>query len=46
MEMSEEDQREEEAFNLINIVVDSAMTLISEYGWTKQDVLDSLDASL
>ncbi len=44
--MDEDDQREEEASALINACVDNAQTLMEEYGWSKDDVLDSIGRAL
>lgn len=42
----DEGRREEEASNLVNAIVDNAQTLVEEYGWSREDVLDALDRAL
>lgn len=40
--MSEDDDREEEASNVSNEMTDAAQHLMDEYGWSLDDVLDTI----
>ena len=40
--MSEEDEREEQAAELVNQMIEAAMTLVQEYDYSEDDIMDIL----